>query len=92
MAAISSSSGPEGELERVRAEKDHLSLQYRSLLGKLTAMRNTLGDKLKEDAVSRASAPTGAIAIGLGLGAVRRSVLLDVVQPLGSCRTKKSPR
>ncbi|GMK60075.1 hypothetical protein CspeluHIS016_0902920 [Cutaneotrichosporon spelunceum] len=38
------------ELERVRAEKDHLSHQYRSLLGKLTAMRNTLGEKLKEDA------------------------------------------
>lgn len=44
--------GPEGELERVRAEKDHLSHQYRSLLGKLTAMRNSLGEKLKEDAVS----------------------------------------
>lgn len=42
----------EAELERTRAEKDHLSHQYRSLLGKLTAMRNTLGEKLKEDAVS----------------------------------------
>ncbi|CAK9782195.1 hypothetical protein CC85DRAFT_325323 [Cutaneotrichosporon oleaginosum] len=43
-------SGSGDELERVRAEKDHLSHQYRSLLGKLTAMRNTLGEKLKEDA------------------------------------------
>jgi hypothetical protein len=44
------------ELERVRAEKDHLSHQYRSLLGKLTAMRNTLGEKLKEDAVGLGAA------------------------------------
>ena len=39
------------ELERTRAEKDVLADQYRSLLGKLTTMRTTLGNKLKEDAV-----------------------------------------
>ncbi|WVN85460.1 uncharacterized protein L203_100606 [Cryptococcus depauperatus CBS 7841] len=38
------------ELESIRQEKETLSNQYRGLLGKLTAMRTTLGDKLKEDA------------------------------------------
>jgi predicted nuclease with TOPRIM domain len=42
----------QAELERTRSEKEHLNTQYRTLLGKLTAMRNTLGEKLKEDAVS----------------------------------------
>ncbi|WVW80348.1 hypothetical protein I302_102328 [Kwoniella bestiolae CBS 10118] len=40
----------EEELEGVRHENDKLSNQYKGLLGKLTAMRSTLGDKLKEDA------------------------------------------
>lgn len=39
------------ELEAVRAEKAALEGQYRALLGKLTTMRNTLGDKLRQDAV-----------------------------------------
>lgn len=39
------------ELERTRAEKDVLANQYRSLLEKLTQMRTTLGNKLKQDAV-----------------------------------------
>ncbi|KAG8905638.1 hypothetical protein FRC01_008285 [Tulasnella sp. 417] len=38
------------ELERTRAEKDVLADQYNGLLAKLTTMRNTLGNKLKEDA------------------------------------------
>ena len=42
----------EEELENVRAEKETLGAQYRSLLGKLTGMRQSLGDKLREDAVS----------------------------------------
>lgn len=42
----------EAELERVTGEKDHLETQYRSLLGKLTTMRSTLGEKLRQDAVS----------------------------------------
>lgn len=41
----------ENDLEATRQEKEALGNQYRSLLGKLTAMRTTLGDKLKEDAV-----------------------------------------
>lgn len=41
------------QLERAMSEKEHYYNQYRSLLGKLTAMRNTLGEKLKEDAVGR---------------------------------------
>lgn len=41
----------EDDLETTRQEKEALGNQYRSLLGKLTAMRTTLGDKLKEDAV-----------------------------------------
>lgn len=42
----------EDELLRTRDEKEQFEAQYRSLLGKLTNMRNTLGDKLKQDAVS----------------------------------------
>ena len=42
----------EVELETTRQEKDALGAQYRSLLGKLTAMRQSLGEKLREDAVS----------------------------------------
>ncbi|ORY92707.1 hypothetical protein BCR35DRAFT_298211 [Leucosporidium creatinivorum] len=40
----------EDELSRTRDEKEQFEAQYRSLLGKLTNMRNTLGDKLKQDA------------------------------------------
>ena len=39
------------ELERTREEKDELATQYRNLLGKLQTMRNTLSNKLKQDAV-----------------------------------------
>ena len=39
------------ELERTRQEKENLATQYRNLLAKLTAMRTTLGNKLKQDAV-----------------------------------------
>lgn len=42
----------ESELDRVTEERDTLQSQYRNLLGKLTNMRNTLGDKLRQDAVS----------------------------------------
>ncbi|KAG8904852.1 hypothetical protein FRB99_001058 [Tulasnella sp. 403] len=38
------------ELERTRAEKETLGDQYRGLLAKLTTMRTTLGNKLREDA------------------------------------------
>lgn len=38
------------ELERTRQEKENLATQYRNLLAKLTAMRTTLGNKLKQDA------------------------------------------
>ena len=41
----------EGDLERVTEERNGLEAQYRNLLGKLTNMRNTLGDKLRQDAV-----------------------------------------
>lgn len=39
------------ELERTKEEKDTLAAQYRNLLSKLTTMRTTLGNKLKQDAV-----------------------------------------
>ena len=42
----------EAELAVVRNEKEVLGGQYRGLLGKLTAMRQSLGEKLREDAVS----------------------------------------
>lgn len=41
----------EQELAVVRQEKEVLANQYRTLLGKLTAMRSSLGEKLREDAV-----------------------------------------
>lgn len=41
----------EADLDRVTDEKNKLESQYRNLLGKLTNMRNTLGDKLRQDAV-----------------------------------------
>ncbi|KAI0280191.1 hypothetical protein BGY98DRAFT_965096 [Russula aff. rugulosa BPL654] len=43
------------ELERTREEKDDLATQYRNLLGKLQNMRNSLSNKLKQDAVCLAS-------------------------------------
>ena len=39
------------ELERTKEEKETLTAQYRNLLGKLTTMRTTLGNKLQQDAV-----------------------------------------
>jgi hypothetical protein len=45
------------ELERTRDEKDELATQYRNLLGKLQTMRNTLGNKLKQDAVCSTQYP-----------------------------------
>ena len=45
------------ELERTREEKDTLAAQYRNLLAKLTTMRTTLGNKLKQDAVRSAHPP-----------------------------------
>ena len=41
------------DLAVARQEKEVLGNQYRSLLGKLTAMRQSLGEKLREDAVGR---------------------------------------
>jgi len=38
------------ELNRTKEEKDALATQYRNLLSRLTAMRDTLGNKLKQDA------------------------------------------
>ncbi|TKY84818.1 hypothetical protein EX895_005898 [Sporisorium graminicola] len=38
------------ELQRVREERDTFETQYRSLLSKLTTMRATLGDRLRQDA------------------------------------------
>ncbi|KAI0760481.1 hypothetical protein C8Q74DRAFT_1207886 [Fomes fomentarius] len=40
----------EQELQQTREEKDALATQYRNLLAKLTTMRTTLGNKLKQDA------------------------------------------
>ena len=41
----------QAQLERTRQEKDALAAQYNNLLAKLTTMRTTLGNKLKQDAV-----------------------------------------
>jgi len=42
----------EDELERTRQDRDAWEQQYQSLLAKLTTMRQTVGDKIKQDAVS----------------------------------------
>jgi hypothetical protein len=39
------------ELGREKEEKENLAAQYRNLLAKLTTMRTSLGNKLKQDAV-----------------------------------------
>lgn len=39
------------ELDKSNKEKESLQTQYRNLLAKLTQMRNTLGNKLQQDAV-----------------------------------------
>ena len=53
----------EQELQRTREEKDTLATQYRNLLAKLTTMRTTLGNKLKQDAV-RAYIPFYVVHVG----------------------------
>lgn len=50
----------QAELERVMEERDTFQSQYRGLLGKLSNMRTTLGDKLRQDAVSNKRAMTRA--------------------------------
>lgn len=45
------SSSTELQLETLRNEKATLEAQYGALLAKLTTMRATLGDKLRQDAV-----------------------------------------
>ena len=50
----------EQELQRTREEKDALAAQYRNLLAKLTTMRTTLGNKLKQDAVRTSPLPLSA--------------------------------
>lgn len=42
------------ELEKCRQEKDALSTQYQNLVSRLNSMRNTLGNKLRQDAVRSA--------------------------------------
>lgn len=46
------------DLQRTKEEKDALAAQYRNLLSKLTAMRTTLGNKLKQDAVRSCLLPS----------------------------------
>jgi hypothetical protein len=45
------------QLDHEREEKENLASQYRNLLAKLTTMRTTLGNKLKQDAVRAALFP-----------------------------------
>lgn len=40
------------ELKRTREQRDGFQGQYKGLLAKLTQMRSTLGDRLRQDAVS----------------------------------------
>lgn len=39
------------DLDQAKEEKDKLAAQYNTLLARLTTMRTTLGNKLKQDAV-----------------------------------------
>jgi predicted nucleic acid-binding Zn-ribbon protein len=51
-AAAEEEEAVEDEVTILRQEKAQLETQYKSLVQKLTNIRNTLGDKLKQDAVS----------------------------------------
>lgn len=46
------------ELEKTRQERDSFESQYKGLLAKLTQMRTTLGDRLRQDAVSSIAVET----------------------------------
>jgi hypothetical protein len=72
------------ELERTRKERDEFATQYQNLLGKLQTMRNTLGNKLKQDAVS---APCAQSPIS-ELRTHARS--LSHAQPLGGARSTRA--
>ena len=50
-AGETSAEGLRQELERARRERDDFEAQYKGLLGKLTQMRSTLGERLRQDAV-----------------------------------------
>ncbi|PWN98934.1 hypothetical protein FA09DRAFT_307270 [Tilletiopsis washingtonensis] len=49
-AADGSSADVAAELERVKEQRDWFESQYQNLLAKLTTMRNTLGERLRNDA------------------------------------------
>ena len=71
------------QLARERAEKEELAAQYRNLLAKLTTMRTTLGNKLKQDAVRtpvRCPGETGG------------RVVTDTARILGRTRSSGTPR
>lgn len=51
------------QLAQIQAEKETLEGQYRGLLSKLTTMRSTLGDKLKQDAVRASVASSLRIVV-----------------------------
>ena len=53
------------ELERTKQEKEALSTQYQNLVTRLNNMRTTLGNKLKQDAVSPLSRLTLCMALML---------------------------
>lgn len=55
------------QLARERAEKEDLATQHRNLLAKLTTMRTTLGNKLKQDAVRPSVHVYGGVAANTGL-------------------------
>ncbi len=52
-AGETSAQGLRQELARAQKERDDFEAQYKGLLGKLTQMRSTLGERLRQDAVSR---------------------------------------
>lgn len=61
-AGETSAEGLRQELARARRERDDFEAQYKGLLGKLTQMRSTLGERLRQDAVRTSSAPPRAPA------------------------------
>lgn len=54
-AGETSAEGLRQELARARRERDDFEAQYKGLLGKLTQMRSTLGERLRQDAVRNSS-------------------------------------
>jgi hypothetical protein len=59
------------DLRRALDDKDALAAQHHALVAKVATIRNTLGAKLQQDAVSRPSLPSPSPRLSLPTGRTR---------------------